>query len=64
MQDQAYALDKVVAFFAIKGQTRKVVKKQDDNIVEAVALYRKIGFKKNTDATLAQGHDTAMIMAL
>jgi len=30
MQDQAYALNEVVAFFSIKGQSRKVVKQQAD----------------------------------
>jgi len=34
------------------------------NFVEAVSLYRKYGFQKNTDAVLAQGHDVAMIMDL
>jgi len=32
--------------------------------VEAISLYRKFGFKKNTCTTLAQGHDIAMIMDL
>ncbi len=36
MQNQAYALDEVVAFFAIKGQARKVVKKQNDKVAPSV----------------------------
>jgi len=34
------------------------------NFVEAVSLYRKYGFKKNIGATLAKGHDIALIMDL
>ena len=37
MQNQAYTLDELIAFFSIKGQTRKTVKKQVDKTARQVA---------------------------